>query len=146
MKQHSLLFTIIALAAATSCQDLIGGGSKGTLLITFPKDISVETKASNGIPDPGTFILTVTDSKGKTIYSGSYSASPEHLEVPSGSYTVAVRSTDFDEPLFDTPQWGDTQVVSVTIPVTLQKGNNIIAIANPSAYAPDIDCITLTKK
>lgn len=111
--KHSALFSIIALAAATSCQGLIGEGNKGTLLVSFPKDISVETKANNGIPDPGTFILTVTDSKGKAIYSGSYSASPEHIEVPSGSYTVSVRSTDFGEPLFDAPQWGDTQVVSV---------------------------------
>ena len=108
----SIAAAICCMAAAGSCQSLLEGG-KGTLLISFPKDLSVETKSGHSMPDPGTFILTVTDSKGKKIYSGPYSSSPEHMEVASGSYTVEVRSCEFDEPLFDSPQWGDTQVVSV---------------------------------
>ena len=105
---------LCAAAAATSCMDLIGGKSNtGSIQVLFEGDFSSRTKALSGIPDPGEFILTITNAKGDEIYNGPYSASPEHLEVAAGSYTVNVRSRDFSEPLFDSPQWGDTQVASV---------------------------------
>lgn len=117
MKQTSFINAILAfaltLAVASSCEDLFRSGNQGMLQVSFTKDLSSETKSSMGIPDPGSFLLTVTDSKGKQIYSGAYSASPENMEVSPGSYTVEVRSCEFREPLFDSPQWGDTQVVSV---------------------------------
>lgn len=117
MKHSSHYRAILTLASvlipAVSCQDLLGGEGRGELQVSFPKDIEAVTKAAGGIPDPGTFLLTVTDSKGRQVYSGRYSDSPEHIEVASGSYTVDVRSMEFGEPLFDAPLWGDTQVVSV---------------------------------
>ena len=107
----ALLFA--SILATCSCEGLMDKSGNGVIQVSFPKNISAETKSGQRLPDPGTFILCVCDSKGKQIYNGLYSASPEHIEVPSGSYTVSVRSCDFDEPLFDSPQWGDTQVVSV---------------------------------
>ena len=37
----------------------------------------------------------------------------ENLLLDEGNYTVSARSCDFSAPLFDTPQYGDTQVASV---------------------------------
>ena len=58
-------------------------------------------------------MLSITDASGKSWYEGPFSDSPDELTVPAGNYTVSVVSEAFDEPAFDAPQWGDTQVVSV---------------------------------
>ena len=116
MKRTSSFAALLLAAcmAAVSCQELTGSNNKGTLQVNLSTDFLIQTKGLSHIPDPGAFNLTITDSKGKTIYDGSYSASPEHFEVAAGSYTVSVRSDEFDEPMFDTPQWGDTQVAKVS--------------------------------
>lgn len=116
MKRTSSLAALLLAAsiAAVSCQELTGGNSKGTIQVNLSTDFLLQTKGLSRIPDPGAFNLVITDSKGKDIYNGSYSASPEHFEVAAGSYTVSVRSEEFDEPMFDSPLWGDTQVAKVS--------------------------------
>lgn len=82
------------------------------LLISFVQSLDpAKTKAS--VPDPDTFILNVTDSKGNSVYSGSFGAAPEQLLVNPGTYTIGAKSREFSAPLFDAPQYGDEQVVSV---------------------------------
>lgn len=116
MKRTSSIAALLLAAsiAAVSCQELTGGSNKGTIQVELSADFLIDTKGLSHIPDPGNFVLVITDSKGKDIYNGTYSASPEHFEVSAGSYTVSVRSGDFDEPMFDSPQWGDTQVAKVS--------------------------------
>ena len=99
--------------AAVSCMDLLQPEIEGEIIVDFDRAFFSGTKASD-IPDADDFILKVTDSGGKEVYYGPYSSSPETIIVSPGNYTVTAVSRDFDEPLYDAPQYGDTQVVSVT--------------------------------
>ena len=107
MKRILLMGLLIAACDVIGPDDL----GKGELRVSFAQDADV--RGISEIPDTGEFILTITDSKGGTVYSGKYEACPEVLEVPSGSYTVKVISHQFTKPAFSSPQFGDEQCVSV---------------------------------
>ena len=105
-------------AAACSCEDFLGkenspGSGKGILMWHFSECLPSMTKAAEEIPDTNDFILTVSDSKGTVLYSGSYGASPDKLLVGEGSYSISVRSGAFNAPAFASPLYGDDQVVVV---------------------------------
>ena len=99
------------LVLPVSCQDLFRSNRTGTLRIRLQDARPTPTRA--GGQDVGEFLLTVTDASGKSWYEGAFSDSPDELTLPAGNYTVSAVSAEFDEPAFDAPQWGDTQVVSV---------------------------------
>ena len=105
---------ILILLAAVSCQ-MLGvpdvKDEKGELRISFTD--ADATKVTESIPDTSDFLLTVSASDGKIIYDGSYGDSPESIMVDSGSYTIFVRSCDFNKPAFSMPQYGDEQCVAV---------------------------------
>lgn len=123
------------LLMVSSCSDLTGSGGNGSLLITFEASEIPATRSgqddfcsgqalpfstvaatrSSAMPDTDDFIISVTGPDGEPIYRGRYADSPEILEVPAGSYTVSALSADFDEPGYDCPQFGDTQVVVVKV-------------------------------
>lgn len=63
--------------------------------------------------DVSNYLLKVVDASGKSIYEGLYGESPEALSVPAGSYTVSAVSQTFEEPTYEAPQFGDTQLVVV---------------------------------
>lgn len=109
---YSLMLSALA-AGLCSCDSLLGPSPDGELRLRFSRDLSAITRSAEEIPDTNDFILNVTDSKGKTLYSGKYGASPESLLVSPGSYTVSVRSSDFTRPAFSAPVYGDEQVVVV---------------------------------
>lgn len=98
-----------------SCERAGKGGAleNGELRLRFSDDIYEYTKASAELPDTNDFILDIRDSKGKVIYSGFYGDSPESLSVSPGSYSVSVKSSEFDKPRFSMPQYGDEQCVVV---------------------------------
>lgn len=115
MKTTLQLLAILAtfLLLPVSCQDLFRQGKTGTLLISLRNLPASGTRSASGLPDTGTFLLTVTGAGGDILYNGPYAQSPDILTVPAGSYTVSAVSAPFDQPAFDAPQWGDTQVISV---------------------------------
>lgn len=86
---------------------------EGELRIAFAEGTNQVTRASSDIPDTSDFILTVTDSKGKTIYQGAYGDCPESMTVSAGSYVVNALSSEFEKPAFSAPQYGDEQCVVV---------------------------------
>ena len=107
-----LLTILAAIPLLASCEELMQTISgQGILRIKFAEGTVPRTKAA--FPDTNDFILTVTDSKGQTVYDGKYGAVEENLLLDEGNYTVSARSCNFSAPLFDTPQYGDTQVASV---------------------------------
>lgn len=110
---HSLAVFTALLLLSSSCQDLFRQDDTGTLIILLPELLPPATRAANGIPDTGEFIVTVTGSDGQTVYDNSYARLPDELTVPAGAYTVSAISGVFEVPAFDSPQWGDTQVVTV---------------------------------
>lgn len=98
----------IAVAALVACDRVVQGPDalNGTMVISF-----ISTRAE--VPDTNEFLLSVTDAGGKAYYSGKYGAAPEKLDLAPGSYTVRAVSREFKEPLFESPQYGDEQVVVV---------------------------------
>ncbi len=112
--------TLLRLAAfaalllpAASCRDYFRQSRTGTLLISLRDPFPAPTRAAQALPDVGSFRVTVTDAAGKVYYDGPYERAPDELPVPAGAYTVSAVSAGFDAPAYDTPQWGDTQVVGV---------------------------------
>jgi len=103
----------VLLLLLPACQDLFRQHQAGTLVITLDAPAGTATRAGTGLPDTGSFLLTVSDAAGKIYYEGPFAQSPDELDVPAGTYTVSAESGPFDTPAFEAPQWGDTQVVSV---------------------------------
>lgn len=109
MKWKIQLFLLLCLAGC----ERIGKNGDGELRVSFASGVSEITRAASEVPDTSDFILTITDSKGKTIYDGPYGDCPESMAVAAGSYVVKAVSCEFDVPEFSTPQYGDEQCVVV---------------------------------
>lgn len=107
------LLTMAAAALAASCEDFMQGfGRQGELQIRFSETTFPGTKAS-ALPDTNEFIISITDSKGKSIYEGDYGSMKDKLTLDEGNYTIVAKSCEFSTPQFDLPQYGDTQVAAV---------------------------------
>lgn len=81
------------------------------------------------------------------VYSqrgGKYDLKVAYISAENRTMSITVNGQVVDTPTVNSGSW--TVPAFTVIPVTLQKGNNVITISNPSAYAPDIDFIELTKK
>ena len=110
---RSVLPVVFILLMSVSCTKDPGDRGNGCLKIRFPSDMYKVALETVDLPDTNDFILDIIGSDGKPIYSGYYGDSPEYLTVPSGNYTVKVRSFDFDRPQFSRPQFGDEQCIVV---------------------------------
>lgn len=119
----SIVFLAAAVLAVSSCDFLTLQKEQGAISIHFVENSEILTKAGVQI-DTNNFILSVTDSKGASLYYGTFGSAPETIIAAAGTYTVSAKSCDFTTPLFDKPQYGDTQVVAVssgkTCSVTLE--------------------------
>ena len=99
--------------AAQACRSL-SSADNGTLVVTLCDPLPLtRANAVGAIPDVEDFILLICDKDGEVRYEGRYGNSPESLSLPAGSYTVSARSCDFSRPEYDSPQYGDSQVVVV---------------------------------
>lgn len=119
----SIVFLAAALFAATACDLTTLQKEQGAISIHFVENSEFLTKAGVQI-DTNNFILSVTDSRGASLYYGTFGSAPETIIVSAGTYTVSAISCEFTAPLFDKPQYGDSQVVVVssgqTASVTLE--------------------------
>lgn len=109
-----LLLTAFSLSLF-SCDELFEqvNPDYGSLHVMFAEDFEPQTKSSK-YPDVNDFILTVVNQNGGTVYEGKFGGAPESFAVEPGSYTVSAVSCAFNEPKFDAPQYGDSQVAVVT--------------------------------
>ena len=154
MKTTLQLLAVLAalLLIPVSCQDLFRPARTGTLLIRLPELCPPSTRAQSGLPDVATFLVTVTDASGQIIYENEYARFPDELPVPAGTYTVSAVSAPFDAPAFDSPQWGDTQIVTVTegsdVSVTLdcRQTNSGLRIEVDSSFRSAFPAGELTLK
>ena len=111
MKKTLLLF-LTALPLLASCEELMQSFTKqGILQVRFAQGAVPFTRAA--FPDTNDFIITITDGNGNSVYDGIYGALDDNLQLNEGPYTVSARSCDFSAPMFDMPQYGDTQVAAV---------------------------------
>ena len=113
MKNKNIPILATVLLVCCSCQGFFQTDNEGILKIYLPDEVNVYTKAS-ALPEPNDFIINVTGSDGKCVYNGSYGDTPDQLFLSAGTYTVTAKSCEFNEPVFDKPQYGDNQVVKVT--------------------------------
>lgn len=112
MKKLSLL-TLPAILLVSACADFMQSFNRqGELIIRFAETTIPGTRAS-ALPDTNDFIITITDSNGKSVYNGDYGSLQEYLPLDEGNYTIVAKSCEFSTPLFDSPQYGDTQVAAV---------------------------------
>ena len=90
----------LALTAAQSCDFKMGKDeSEGMLRIHFVEDArlpvaepwQMDTKAA-AAADTNEFILSVTDSKGASLYYGKFGAAPETIVPAPGTYTGSATS------------------------------------------------------
>lgn len=119
MKKIFVTFAAVAaILSAASCEDFFGTGKKvepGSTapLTTLRWSFSGLTKSTYSVPDTNDFVLSITGPGGTSLYNGPYGASPEILPVSPGTYTLKVVSTDASLPAFDTPVYGDEEIVIV---------------------------------
>ncbi len=104
-------------AGFVSCRNL-GEEPEGSISVRF---ISSRGGSPVKVPDTEDFLLSITDSGGKLIYSGRFGDAPEEIPVSKGCYTVSAMSCTFEEAAFDRPQYGDTEEV------TVRSGENVCA-------------------
>lgn len=107
------------MAALLPSCDLLGtleNREPGFLSVSFDRNSFQVTRAGAGdaLPDTNSFLLTVTADDGTPVYDGRFGDSPQTLELREGNYSVSARSRDFDEPLFEAPQYADEQLVAVS--------------------------------
>ena len=104
------------LLATSSCSDFFAG-APGELLINIhtPKTSSyLASKSTDTPPGAEDFLLSVKDAEGKIYYEGRFGDSPESLALPKGTYTVSAFSERFEAPEYSKPQYGDTQIVTLS--------------------------------
>lgn len=103
---------VAVVVALSSCDNLTGGGKEGTLRIHFVRG-QFATKAVTELPDTNDFRLRIMDGGGKAIFDGKFGDVPEKMIVEAGTYTISVRSAEFEKPEFSAPVYGDDQCVVV---------------------------------
>ena len=112
MLKWMALFPLVAgLAACDDFGKFPSADTHGELQWEIDRD--AVAKAGAEVPDTNDFLLTITDSKGVTLYDGTYGDSPASLTVPAGSYTLSIVSGQFTTPAFSHPVYGDEQVVVI---------------------------------
>lgn len=121
----------IAFAALQGCSqfNLDNGSGNGTISLAINGvDAALYTEGtflkSDVSLDTNSFILTVASKDGSVVFEGLYGEKPEEIVVTPGEYTVSVTSIRFAPPMFDAPQFGDSQTV------TVEQGTNVKVIFN----------------
>ena len=108
-----MLAGLLAAALAACVKNDDGTGSKAILRICFAED-ALSSRAALFPSDTSNYRLIIRNDGGKALYDGLWGSRPEELEVDAGTYTVKAVSCDFPRPMFDTPQYGDFQVFSLS--------------------------------
>lgn len=114
LRAAALLAVLLSLVLPQSC-DHFGQDEdiRGGLVFHFADNFGSPTKSARTLPDTSDFLLKVTGEDGKSVYDGLFGDSPETLFVEPGTYTVSVRSGKFKGPAFNSPLFGDDEVVVV---------------------------------
>lgn len=116
--KHVIRCIVTAFAAALACScDLASHDNEGEGRITLSLDGGMFSKSgsdSKSVPDSSQFILSISDSNDKKVYEGTYGSAPSSFTVPAGIYGISIRSGQWQTPTFDSPVYGDDQVVHIS--------------------------------
>lgn len=124
-KMFELMAVALLVAGTAACDDFGKYPSADTHgELQWEMDKAAVAKAGSAVPEINDFLLTITDSKGVTLFDGAFGDSPLKITVPAGSYTFKVVSGTFTTPAFDNPVYGDEQVVVV------ESGQSVNVVLN----------------
>ena len=73
-----------------------------------------ETKATTDPFDTDNYILTLTSSDGKSVFHGLWGERPAEFELTPDTYAISMISSTFKDPSFDSPQFGDTRIITLS--------------------------------
>jgi len=114
MKKRFVLTGFFASVIIASCTNADPADGESRICLSFAEPLqTVATRAGSPF-DTNSFILTVREIDGGTVYDGPYGERPADLKVKAGTYEVASVSAPFDAPAFESPQYGDSQVIVVS--------------------------------
>jgi alpha-L-fucosidase len=114
--------TVRGFARVAACEPCSGGRKVTNIGNDAGNDVSLTVKA----PEAGRYLLTIVGSVAGTR-----------------SFAVSVNG----RPAVTVPMTGSgamSPLVARSLPVLLRKGNNTVTFANDTAYAPDLDRITIS--
>lgn len=97
----------------TGCEALLPERECSVSVNLEEQSYSATKSVFKDLPDSSEFLLDISSANGEALYSGPYGKCPENLLAKGGTYTIEVRSCDFSTPRFDSPQYGDTQVIMI---------------------------------
>jgi len=97
-----------------ACDHFLLPAEDGRIEVAFVEDFITQTRATaTDLPDTNRFILQVTAANGSSLYDGAYGSAPQSILAAAGTYTVSAYSCEFESPAFSSPQYGDSQQVTV---------------------------------
>lgn len=110
MKRRFAMTAVISSVILASC-NIDPAGKESRLVLGFAEPLeAVHTRATGGA-DTNSFILSINGMNGETIYKGAYGSRPKELSVKAGTYEISVISNEFTAPVFEQPQYGDSQII-----------------------------------
>lgn len=107
------LFALMALVACKKDNVVVAEVPLPELSLKSFHEEAVFRGVSGSMPDTSSFILSVKDGEGTSLYKGRYGDRPADLTVPAGSCVLSIWSYEFVTPAFDAPLYGDEQVIVV---------------------------------
>lgn len=119
-QKHFFRWLVATASAALLCScdfmpDDTPSGGEGVITLSLDGGIfSKATAQTKALPDSSKFLLRIINSDDEAVYEGNYGNAPSSFIVPSGVYSISIRSDKWQKPGFDTPVYGDDQVVHIS--------------------------------
>ena len=101
-------FAALTLFSVVSCVSPVKEAAEpATLRLRF----DASTRSSGAPSDAAFYTLDISASDGSSIFRGPWSDRPSEFKLYADTYTVSVYSSEFEDPCFDDPQFGDSKSV-----------------------------------
>ena len=111
MKKRFVVMGIMTSIILASCNGNDPAPRESRIIFSFAEPLTTTATRAGSPFDTNSFILTVRDIEGDTLYNGLYGRRPPELTVRAGTYEVSAVSEPFTAPAFESPQYGDSQII-----------------------------------
>lgn len=113
MKKRFVLTVVSTSVIFASCNEA-PAGPESRINFYFAEPLKTAATRAGSPYDTNSFILSVQNIDGEIVYNGAYGERPADFRVKAGTYEVTAVSEAFDKPAFESPQYGDSQVIVVS--------------------------------
>ncbi len=111
MSKRFVMAGIMASVILASCNDADPASGESRIRFSFAEPLTTAATRAGSPYDTNSFILTVRNVSGDTVWCGLYGNRPADLAVGAGTYEVSAVSSAYEAPAFNSPQYGDSQIV-----------------------------------